>query len=182
MKRPIKILLFVVVLMQVTLACGTNHNVEDVQEAQPTDNPEPLGSSLSNPAPVGSKVTADDIEFEILGITRPATYIVKAANMFNTQPGVGQEYIFVELQATCTKSSDKECSISTFKAKLVGSSGIERESEWFVSGVDGLFEDTQFYGGETINGQIPFIIDSDETDLVFIYQPQAGEPFYLAIP
>jgi uncharacterized protein YcfL len=188
-----KALLFIAILLLVTLACGSNsgvtvnapgnndnNNHETQNEVLEPTKP-PLGSSRSNPAPFGSEVTADDMKFVVLSSTRPATDIVMEGNMFNTEPEEGQEYIFVDLQVTCMKSSDQECSVSTFNIKLVGSAGVERDAEWFVSGVDGLFEDNQFYGGASISGQIPFIINVDETDLLLVYEPLFGDTFYLAI-
>jgi hypothetical protein len=190
MTRKNIITTMILVLFISILACGSNSNIE----VKPPDSGEgiappptiapttpPLGTSRNNPAPVGSVVLADDMNFVILSSTRPATDIVMAGNIFNTEPEAGQEYIFVELQATCTKPSDQQCSLSTFNLKLVGSSGIERDAEWFVSGVDGLLEDSEFYGGASVSGQIPFIVNQDETNLLLVYEPWFGDVFYLAI-
>jgi len=168
-----------------SLACGSGlvvNTPSDAAVSQSTATPE-LGAARSNPAPPGSEVVADDMRFVVTGITRPATSIVMAGNAFNTRPEEGQEYVFVGISVTCEKSTDVECSLLTLSLKLVGSKGIEYDFKWFVSGVDGLLEDTQFFGGATISGNIPFIIDADETDLILVYEPFLfGDKFYLALP
>lgn len=167
---------------------------QDVVEEQPTEvpptetSPPPtptaaLGTSRSNPAPPGSEIFADGMKFLVLGVTRPATDVVMSGNMFNTEPEDGQEYIFVSLSVTCEKDIDSECNFSPFVLKLVGSKGVERDAEVFVSGVDGLLETTDFFGEATITGDIPFIVDTDETDLILVHQPLfLGDEFYLALP
>lgn len=190
MKAQTKILLVVVILLIAILACESNSNIvvktpdSDSQSNNAGGKSEdPLGSSRSNPAPVGSKVEADDMKFSVLGSTRPATDIIMAGNMFNTEPEEGQEYILVELSVTCMKSTDGKCSISTFSLSLLGSKGVSRDAEWFVSGVDGLLEGSEFYGGATVTGMVPFIVDQDETDILIVYEPLLfGDTFYLAIP
>ena len=45
-------------------------------------------------------------------------------------------------------------------------SGIKRNAEWFVAGVDGLLEFTQFFGGSTITGNVPFNVNEGEGNLI----------------
>lgn len=192
--RKMKLLAAVVIITVSILACGSGSGVEvntqsDNQESANSAQPEqtqptatkPVGTSRSNPAPAGSEVVTDDMAFEVLGFTRPATDIVMSGNQFNTAPEGGQEYIFVNLQVTCQKSSDEQCNFSTFSISLLGSSGVKRDAELFVAGVDGLLEGGDFYGGATLSGNIPFIIDTDESDLLIVYEPFLGDTFYLAI-
>ena len=143
----------------------------------------PVGTARSNPAPAGSEVIVDDMGFVIVGSTRPATDIVMSGNQFNTSPEAGQEYVMVNVQITCKTSSDEKCSFFTYNLKLLGSSGVQRDPEIVVAGVDGLLDlsITEFFGGATIGGAIPFIVNSDETDLLLVYSPIFGDPFYLAI-
>lgn len=58
---------------------------------------------------------------------------------------------------------------------------VTRDAEWFVAGVDGLFNGGEFYGDATLSGNIPFIISIDETDLLLVYEQFLGDTFYLAI-
>jgi hypothetical protein len=141
-----------------------------------------LGASPSNPVPVGSDVNADNMIFVIKGIVRPADGIVSSGDMFNAQPGQWQQYIFVTLGVTCEMSTDKLCHLSPFKFKLIGSDGILKYPERLISGVDGIFEDTDFYRGETISGIVPFIISIGDSHLLLIYESLSGDNFYLALP
>lgn len=150
----------------------------------PTTRPTPtaeLGTRRDNPAPAGSTVTTDDMEFTVISILRPADSIVKAGNMFNTEPDPGKEYIFVEMAIKCMKKSTESCSISTFNFKMVGSLGIQYDAEWFLTGVKGLLEDTDFYGGTQLKGNLAFIVGVDEKELLVIYEPYWKDPIYLAI-
>jgi len=180
------------ILFLSTMACGST----EVQVNSPSDQGQPtiakeiqvtstsvLGTARSNPAPAGSEIVVDDMAFVIVGATRPATDKVMAGNQFNTSPEAGQEYVMVNVRITCKKSTDDKCSFYTYNLKLLGSSGIQRDPEIMVAGVDGLldFTITEFFGGATIEGAIPFIVNSDESDLLLVYSPIFGNPFYLAI-
>ena len=192
MKSKVYILLALLFLLLASLACGSSDsdvvvNAPDEEEAppqqEPTDLPE-VGTSRSNPAPVGSEVTTDDMAFKILSVIRPADDIIEAGNMFNTEAESDQEYVLLELQITCKKSVDDQCIISSFwNMSLVGSSGIGYDPELFVTGVDGLLESIEFYGDATVSGYIPFIIKQSDTDLILVYEPMLfGDTVYLAVP
>lgn len=150
--------------------------------SQPTEVPN-LGTTRSNPAPVGSEVIADKMSFTVTDMVRPANDIVIAGNQFNSLPEDGKEYIFVELNVVCQKSSDEKCSFTpVLNLNLIGSNGIEYDPEIFIAGVNNLLESTEFYGGASIKGYIPFIVGVGETDLVLLYEPLLGDTFYLALP
>jgi predicted small lipoprotein YifL len=195
MKKKFLFVFTLLVLMFSVVACGSSGDVvvNPPDEGEPIDVEVPtqeeateapkLGTARSNPAPVGSEVIVDDMAFKILGATRPADEIIMAGNQFNSAPEEGEEYVLVELQATCQKSSDDKCSLNPmFNISLIGSSGVMHDLEIVVSGVDGLLESTEFYGGATVSGTLPFIIGQDETDLILVYEPFLGDAFYLEIP
>lgn len=186
----IKIIAIIAIFVFITMACGGSSKPEvnapsnDSQPVQQQASPIPeVGSARSNPAPIGSEVVADNMAFTITGTIRPANDKVTAGNMFNSTPEAGQEYIFVELNVVCKKSTDEKCSINpTFNMNLLGSLGIEYDPNIFISGVEGLMESTEFYGDASVKGYIPFIVGVGETDLVLLYDPFLGDTFYLAIP
>lgn len=186
-------LLAVLVLVMATLACGESTPEVRVPEATPqpgeaqptappaataTERPAPtpttapLGSSRSNPAPVGAEVTINDMTFRIVELTRPADNIVAAGNMFNATPEPGNEYVMVTISAVCNKSSDQTCQVNPYlDFKLTGSSGSVREPEMMIAGVAGLLEDSEFFGGATVTGGMIFEVAQGETDLILIYKP-----------
>ncbi len=182
--NKLKILLFFVIIVGMMLACrqGTGAVVRTPDGNQPSEpTAVPLGSSRTSPAPVGSVVLADAIEFEVTGYTRPATEIVANAHAWNRKVESGEEYIFVHLTIHCTKPAEEKCSLFLVNLKLVGSSGVERDVIWGIANVDDIIEQTDLYGGSTISKLVPFIINQGESDLIMVYQPPFGEKFYLSI-
>ena len=131
----------------------------------------------------GAEVTINDMTMQVLNLTRPADDIIAAGNMFNSEADEGNEYIIVSLSVTCDKGTDDTCSFSVLSDfTLTGSSGSVRDAEWMISGVDSLFEETEFYGGATVEGGLAFQVDQEETDLILIYEPLfATSKAYLAV-
>ena len=111
MKSKVYVFLAILGLILTSIACGSSENSVVVNQSseeeapsqqEPTDLPD-VGTTRSNPAPVGSEVIVDDLALKIISITRPADDIIKAGNMFNTEPESDQEYVLIELQITCKK-------------------------------------------------------------------------------
>ncbi len=141
----------------------------------------PLGTSRSSPAPVGSIVHADDMDFVVTGVVRPADSLVSNGNPYNDTPVAGKEYLFVTLSVTCTLTSDKQCTFSTYNLKALGSDGVLEDTS-MVAGVAGLIEDTTFYGGAKVTGNLPFLATKGDKSIILVYQPIIGDSFYLALP
>jgi len=189
MKNKIQLVVAVFVLALVVLACGSTSSVQVNTQASNSNKDQPVaaataqpGTARSNPAPAGSEVVMDDMAFQIVSIVRPADSIVASGNMFNSTPEPAKEYLFVEVQVTCKKTTDEKCSINpVFSMNALGSKGVEYDPEFFLSGVDNLLEGTEFYGNAVVTGYVPFIVSKDETDFVLVYDPLLGERFYLAI-
>ena len=192
--RSIKLVFAVLAIAVVTSACGSGSGVEGVspadgQEGADSGQPveaataasEAVDTSSSNPAPAGSEVVIDDMAFVILSSTRPATDIVMAGDQFNTEPEEGQEYVFVELQVTCRLPGDERCDFSMRGFSFLGSYGITRYLEIFLEGVDGLLKVEDLSGGQSLSGIIPFIVPTDERDLMLVNETFFGDTYYLAI-
>ena len=192
MKKRISIIFGLIALLMATLACGSS---SEIQVNEPSTNSSvskntadpveptkaPIGSVRSNPAPVGSEILADDMNFSVKSIVRPANDIVIEGNMFNDEPEEGQEYLLVEISAECTKTTDEKCSISTFNFKTLGKSGVINDVE-YVAGVKKLLEETEFFGGSTVSGYLAFMVDIGDT-LLLVYDPLfSSNEFYLSLP
>jgi hypothetical protein len=202
-----KVLGAVFILALAMIACGTQSDVivnppdsaekeEEIVKSQEEVETQPeestaatatatkaVGTARSNPAPVGSEVIADDMSFVVLSTIRPATEIIEMAYVYNEDPESDEEYILVEMQITCLKSSDATCTFNPLiNAKVIGSLGVEYDMKWVVVGVEDLLDYTEFYGGATLTGSLPFIISQEETDLILVYEPLFGSRFYLEIP
>jgi hypothetical protein len=142
----------------------------------------PPGTPQINPVQFGSNAIADDMKFVITGTVRPADGIVSSGDMFNAQPGQYQQYIFVTLDVTCETTADQQCHLDVFKMKLLVSDGVLKYPKWFISGVEGILKDTDFNGGTTISGYVPFIISIGDSGLLLIYEALSGDVFYLSLP
>ena len=145
----------------------------------PETSPE---TSQSNPAQAGTDVHGDDMKFVVTGTVRPADGIVSSGDMFNAQAGEYQQYVFVTLDVTCETTPDQQCHLSLFKMRLLGSDGILKYPESFISGVEISFKNTDFQGGTTISGDVPFIISVGASRLLLIYESLSGDSSYLALP
>jgi hypothetical protein len=155
--------------------------IQPTLETIPTASPPP-GTSQNNPIPVGSDVIADSMRFAIKGAIRPADGIVSSGDMFNAQPGAYQQFIFVTLTVACETPSDQQCHLSIFKMKLSGSDSLVKYPERLISGVDGILMSTDFNGGTTISGHIPFIIPIGASHLELVYESLSEISYYLALP
>jgi hypothetical protein len=134
------------------------------------------------PVPFGSDVNIDQMKFVITGVIRPADGIVSAGNMFNAQPREYQQYIFVTLAVMCETAIDQQCHLDLFKIKLLNSGNVLKYPEWYISGVEGILKDTDFQGGTTISGDIPFIVSVGDSGLRLIYESLSGDGYHLALP
>jgi hypothetical protein len=189
MKNKFRILIALIVLIILTIACGSSDEITvkpgdtdpNNSQSASVEETKPVGTVRSNPAPKGSIITADNMDFSVLETIRPADEIVMAGNQFNTKPEEGYQYILTKLQIKCNKSSDESCSISPFNFELIGDEGIIYDSEWFLAGVDGMLESKEFYGGATVSGYIGSIIKSSDTTLILTYDPFIGDKFYMSI-
>ena len=189
--KALSLVAFLALLISI-LACGTNGVVVSTPTARqrgapgvpPVASTEPAAemvTSRSNPAPVGSTVLADDMQFVVTGIVRPADALVNKGNPYNDAPGAGNEYMFVTISVVCKSSTDDQCKLHTYNLHSLGADGILKDDA-VVSGVDGLLDDTTFYGGAKVSGNVPFIVTKGDANILFVYQTSSGDAFYLALP
>jgi hypothetical protein len=143
----------------------------------------PVGETRDNPAPVGTPIDiGGDMVFTIISGVRPADSVVINANMFNTQPEGNQEYVQLDVQVVCNKSSNDKCYFSPYEIKAVGVDGNVRDTEIMIAGIDGLIESGEFFGGATRSGKMFYIVPKDDKTVVLFYEPLFGNPIYIAIP
>ncbi|HEY3289175.1 MAG TPA: hypothetical protein VGK87_03515 [Anaerolineae bacterium] len=152
---------------------------------KPTDTSQPAGSSKDNPAPLGTEMTVKEFRITVNKVVRPADKIVAAGNMFNQKPESDQEYTQIFVTVLCNQDSKLKCHVSPYDFKASGSNGIVADATTFVTGVDGMLETTDLYGGaRLVNKSLFFLVGKGETNVVLEFQ--AGLLFqqtaYFAIP
>lgn len=187
MKKCIMVFTLFVVLLFSILACGSSGVTVSTPGGNQPDNTTSsiesaaIGTTRSNPAPVGSSIRADDMDFIVKSIVRPADSTIIAGNMFNETPASNKEYMLVKISVTCSLSSDQQCSFSSYNLKTLGTDGVLVDTS-FISGVPGLLETSTFYGGASVEGDIPFLVTKGDTKVLLVYQPFFGDSFYLSLP
>lgn len=129
----------------------------------------------------GSEISSDDMLFSLVELIRPADDLVKAGNMFNSTPEPDKEYIFIKVKISCQKSADAKCSVSPFSFKLINASGNIVDSEFMVSGVSGILESSELFGGASVEGYLPFVIEKSESNPTLMYEPFLSDAFYMEI-
>jgi cell division septation protein DedD len=153
---------------------------------KPTNTPTkpPAGESRDNPIPAGTTVDiGGNMALTIVSAIRPADSIVSNGNMFNTKPEANQEYLQVNIQVVCNKSSNDTCYFDPYEIKAVGADGNIHDEEIFIAGVDGLIESGDFFGGGTRVGKMFFIVPKGDNSVVLFHEPFLfGSRIYLALP
>ncbi len=136
-----------------------------------------------DPVAPGEEGWANGMAMRVEGLTRPADAIVKRGSTLNPSPDPGQEYIFVELAITCERSEGETCLYSPLiNFKLLGEE-MRYTPQIFLTNVPGLLEGGELAASERVSGDLVFVIDQDETDLVLMYQNiLATERAFLAVP
>jgi hypothetical protein len=169
------------------LATGEGGAPSATQGAAPTAPPvistsPTLGQSRAEPVPLGQPFPADEVTLQVLQFTRPANDQVFAASEFNAPPADGNEYVMVNLSATCNRSAEETCLVGPADMKVVGSIGIVRPAE-FLTGIANELQPGEFFGGVTKSGAITFQVAISETDLIMIYEKNLsfGGPAYFRL-
>ncbi len=153
----------------------------------PTNTPGPVatstveaGTTRDSPIPAGSTVDiGGGMILAVVKTVRPADEIVMGGNQFNTKPETGEEYVEVDLQVGCRKSTSDKCYFFGSSVQAVGLDGKVRNPEYFVSGVEGLMDSsTEFFGGSSIQGKLFYVVPKGDTSVVLFYQALFGSPIY----
>jgi len=130
------------------------------------------------PAPIGSPLRLGNVEVTATGFIWPADHIVKRAEGYPTLDR-GEQFALVGVAVACRTPSGESCNVTELNFNMSGASGATYYPVFtmFLTGLRGLFEGGQILGGETWSGDLVFILDREETDLVLTY---GGAPGVLA--
>jgi hypothetical protein len=145
----------------------------------PTDTPaaDGVGFSLDNPAPINSAITFFDKTFIVKEFIRPANQLVAELSGYNAQYDSDKEYVAIDLQVICEKQPDEKCFFGPGNFRLVGSRRLVYDYDSLLTSPK-PFEATEFYGGTSVRGVIPFLVYKTDADLLLVYY---DESFFLEL-
>lgn len=126
----------------------------------PTNDPPPVGSAFSNPAPIGVPVTVElrneslwgngDLTLTLLETVSGAEALqrVIAGNQFNDEPPAGREYILARIRVSVANlvASEEPIEVNHARFDAVRGTGAVYNDFVVVSGVDPDLR-TELYGG-----------------------------------
>jgi hypothetical protein len=121
------------------------------------------------PASVGEEQTVGNLSVSVRRVVRPANSFVGKG--LYTQPKEDEEYLLVEINVRCTSDSES-CRATEFDFGVSGNNKRDYVAEFsssFSDGVEGLFEGGEIEAGQSMSGNIIFIIAKDDSDLILTY-------------
>lgn len=147
-----------------------------------TPTPIPPGMSREAPASIGVQIRAqDDVTVVVNAVARgsAAWKKIQDANMFNSRPGSGREYVLVTFTVGYSAEASKTRSINPGWFRAVGSNGaIYSRAPVVLSRDFGI----ELFGGGSVEGELAFEVAEGETGLMVIYDSGIGtSAWYLAL-
>ena len=150
--------------------------------ATTTPTPIPPGMSREAPAPIGIQIRAqDDVTVLVQSVERgrDAWKKIEDANMFNSRPGSGREYVLVTFTVGYSADASKTRSLNPGWFRAVGSNGAIYSRALVVLSRDFSVE---LFGGGSVEGELAFEVAEDESGLMIIYDSGIGtSAWYLAL-
>lgn len=137
--------------------------ISSCSELNPTTKS--IGTNRSNPVPLYQELTVGGKTISVRSVIRPANYI---SDPIFLNLNENQEFILVYVKHVCNLGDDEYCSIYRSNYKLVGSSGIPIDPEYWMGAVADDLEYGEFYGGVTRSGYMAFKVNKNETNLVLV--------------
>ena len=154
---------------------GPGTPAETPQTETPQEEAE-IGTSRSNPVPLGQSYRYDDLEVKVLDFERSEGYL-------SAQAGAGRSFAIVSLQIRNVGAPEKSQVYNTINFAVVGDKGevykdwqtdIVCEGKALLSG--------ELYGGDSVTGTIIRTVDTDDSHLVLRWSTFPGpEEHFLAL-
>ncbi|MFB0556901.1 MAG: DUF4352 domain-containing protein [Dehalococcoidia bacterium] len=141
---------------------GPGTPAETPQTETPQEEAE-IGTSRSNPVPLGQSYRYDDLEVKVLDFER--MQVIGSA-----QAEAGRSFAIVSLQIRNVGAPEKNQSYNTIDFAVVGDKG-EVYKDWQTDIVYDLYKgeslgNGDLYGGDSVTGTIIRTVDTDDSYLV----------------
>lgn len=180
-----KALLPVVTIAIAILACGgarttpTAAAVEDQSTANDSQALTTAPDSDSEPVPIHSQATVDDITFSISEVVFPADEEVRQGSDLNSTPSPSTHYMFLSITASCDSTSSGSCPLGSLR--LVDSNGEEIFPVLGTAGISCESPIGTFQTGATWDICLVFIAPADDPGLLLRHESFFGEETYFAL-
>jgi hypothetical protein len=175
MQEPAKFTLVGALLLALnSLAClSTADVVGAIAEPIPMGTPGVPGLDTQAwqsgpPVPIGTSQEFGDVTLVVKNVIRPANHVADDAT-FYARPGSGQEYVAVDISATCNLPAGEACYLSAADFSASGAQGATYFAQLTTSGGGHSFEGGELKGGKSRSGYLFFLVSRDDSGLVMQY-------------
>jgi hypothetical protein len=129
------------------------------------------------PAGLGQPLTAGSVEVQVNDFVRPADTVVIHADSYPELERT-EQFAMVDVSATCRAEAGESCNVTEMNFSLEGSSGKSFYPEFAMTlpGLYYLFEGGQIASGETVSGDLVFVVDREASGLELAYSSFPGVP------
>ena len=179
-----KIFPFLITLALTVMACSSASPppVQTTSEEMATPTVAQISStstlSPSEPVPLHSQITVDDVALSISDVLFPADEVVREGHKLNPTPDPSTHYIFVTITATCQKDP-YDCPLGP--VRIVDSSDEEHYPILGLEGVPCEAPSGKFHSGDTRNICLIYLVPGADAGLTLKYESFWGELAYFAI-
>jgi len=138
-----------------------------------------LGSSPSNPIPLGSPATIEDVTLTIFKVIFPADEVAKQGSSLNPTPPGSAHYLLVRVAQTCGAPTPGSCHLGPLR--LLDSSGEVHFPNIDLTGVPCEIPLGEFPAGEAREVCLVFLAPEGDENLALRYESFFGEEAYFAL-
>src|SRR5690606_5326821 len=129
--------------------------------------------TIESPFIVNAPATVQDMTLRVTDEIRPAEPYLIEQGALSIRPDDGQEYVLVFLSVSCAQGVINGCNITQGSFRLVGDLGTAYVPT-LSNFEDFLPEAARLVAGANRVGAIPFLIDSDDTNVTLLYYPDGN--------
>ena len=167
------------------LACGrsTATLAPTVSEDRvPTTATEPAQSppsSPTNPVPLGSQITLEDVTLSVTEVVLPADESVQQGSSLNPTPIAATHYLFVRVAQVCEARSGLTCPLGPLR--LVDSAGEVHFPHIDLIGVPCELHVGEFASGDSRDQCLIFLAPAGDQGILLRYESFFGQEAYFAL-
>lgn len=144
-----------------------------------TELASPQPSSSSEPVPIHSQITVDDVTLSVSEVLFPADEVVSQGSDLNPTPALSTRYMFVTVTAICDSQTTGACTLGSLR--LVDSTGEVHFPEIGLTGIPCEAPIGEFPSGETWDICLVFLAPEGDPGLTLKHESFFGEETFFAL-